>query len=259
MSKITTRSRFYFGGEITRDNSAVDFDEGGLELKASMKVGDYSMSELATEMARAMTEAGTQNYTGTFNRSTRKITITATSSFKLRTNTGSRIGSSAWTVLGWTTAADTATATSQTSDATAGLEYETQYPVDKYTAEDDYIVKETGTVNVSATGVTQQISFADGSRISFNIRLITNTIGLLNPPFFDNASGVADFKTFIRAIMKKGKFEFMPDEASVNTFEVLILESTKEDRNALKFELKNMKTPDVYESGELVCRKVIES
>lgn len=261
MSKILTRSLFYYGGEITRTSANLDFDEGGLEIQAVMDVGDYTMADLATEMARAMSEVGSLTYTGTFNRTTRKITIASTAPFTLRSNTGTRVGTSAWIMLGFSTAANHTGASTYTGDTGAAYAYQTQYPVSQYTAEEHSIVKESSTTNVSATGVTQQIYFAEGARIEMNIRLISDKTGISScqSGFYENATGISDFMAFMRRIMHKGKLEFMKDVATPASFTKVILDSTKEDRSAQKFELKNMKTPDWYESGQLVFRKVIES
>lgn len=260
MSTILTRSKFYYGAEITKLTSAIDFDEGGSEINATMKVGDYTMLELAVEMARAMSEAGGQDYTGTFNRATREITISATGNFTLRTNTGSRAATAAFAMLGFNDAADYTGSNSYTGEQKAAYEYEAQYPFDKYSSSEHNLIKESGTVNTSASGVTQQIYFADGSRVEMNLKLITNKqLSSCQKNFKYNPNGVADFLSFMAKIMQKGKLELMPDVATPATFVKLILLGTKEDRAGLQFELKNMKYRDYYESGVLIFRKVIES
>lgn len=260
MSTILTRSKFYYGAKITKLTSAIDFDEGGAEINATMKVGDYTMLELAVEMARAMSEVGGQDYTATFNRATREITISAPSNFTLRTATGSRAFTSAWTMLGFNGASDYTGSNSYAGELKAAYEYEAQYPFDKYSSSEHNIVRESGTVNTSATGNTQQIYFADGSRVEMNMKLITNRqLSSCQKNFKYNANGVADFLFFMNKIMAKGKLELMPDVDTPSNFVKLILLGTKEDRAGLQFELKNMKYRDFYESGVLVFRKVIES
>lgn len=258
MSKITTRSMFYYDAVITRTTKALDFDEGAGEINANLNVGNYTMQGLADEMARAMSEAGDLVYSATFDRDTREITISAASPFTLRTNTGSRAGVSPWATLGFSTAANYTGASTYTGALKAGKVYETQFPVDRYVDATYSRVKESATVVTSATGVTQLISFGEGARVEMNIRLITDLTGINNTPFLNNATGRADFMTFITAIMEKTKVEFMPDRDDASVFVPLILESTKEDRSGLRFELKNMKTPNFYESGALTFRKVIE-
>lgn len=260
MSTILTRSKFYYGAEITKTTNALDFDEGGSELNATLTIGDYTMQELANEMARAMSEVGALTYTGLFDRTTREITISSTSTFTLRTLTGSRAAQSAYEMLGFNVAANYTGASTYDGELMAAFEYVAQYPFDKYVSAEHSRVKEQGTANVSATGVTQLISFAEGARVELNMRLITDKVlGACQSNFFNNVNGVSDFLDFMETIMRKGKLELMPDVDTPATFIKLILESTKEDRAGLRFELKNMKTLDVYESGTLVFRKVIET
>jgi len=48
----------------------------------------------------------------------------------------------------------------------------------------------------------------------------------------------------------------MPDKTTPNVFVKCFLQSTAQDRDARKFELKNMAV-DVYESGKLTFREVL--
>lgn len=260
MSKITTNSRFFYGTTVSILNRSIDFDEGGGELQATLKVGAYSLTEYAAEVQRALREAGSQAYTVTLNRTTRKLTIAAPLAFDLLTNTGTRAGSSAWVMMGFTTVADHTGATSYLAENGAGSEYVTQWPVDQYLAEDDNIVKENATVNMTPAGIVQMIDFGDGRRVQMNIRLITNQQlydSCANPSFVYNAAGVAAAKALMTYLLTKGRVEFMPDKDTQASFTKCFLESSADDRNGTSYELKNMKTPDVYETGRLTFRKVL--
>lgn len=256
MSKITTRSVFYYGLRVTLLSNAIDFSEGGPEIQATLNVSDYSLSEYAAEVQRAMRAAGTQFYVVTVNRVTRELTISAPNPFTLLTNTGSRAVQSAYPTMGFSTASDTAALASHVSDFGLGQEYQTQFPVTNYIAFEDTLVKEDFTVNSTAEGVVQAISFGDTRRAEMNIRLITNKTGIQNKNFFDNVNGVAEAKSFVEYILTKAKVEFMPDVADRGTFHKCWLETTEDGSNGSRFVLKNMGTPDFYETGLLTFRKV---
>lgn len=257
MSTIKTLSKFYYGHKITVLNRSLDFKEsaGGTELKATLLVGDYTPTEFAAEVARALNVAGSQTYTVVFNRTTRKIQITAANPFWLLAASGSRVGTGVWPLLGFTV--DVNNTTNAIAPLTSGKEYRCQYPLFKYTSIEHNGVKESASVQVSAVGVTQLISFGDGARVEMGIRLITNKTGLKNSPFYENTNGVSDALDFLKYITSKNKVEFMADVDAVNSFDKLILESTPESRNGTEFMLKNMKTTDVYETGDYVFRKVL--
>jgi hypothetical protein len=210
MSKILTLSLFYFGTTVTINNRSIDFDEGAGELYADLKVGDYSLTEYAAEVQRALRLAGSQAYTVTFNRASRTLTIAAPLAFDLLVSSGSRLGTSAWAMMGFT-GADLTGLLSYEGDEGAGEEYQTQHPVNNYLASKDSRVKEQATVNSTPSGITQMINFGDSRRISMNIRLITDLTGVQNLPFFDNANGVDDFRNFMDYLLTKVRVEFMED------------------------------------------------
>lgn len=260
MSKITTRSRFYYGTTVNLLNRSIDFDEGGPELQATLRVGAYSLTEYVAEIQRALRAAGTQAYVVSLNRTTRRLTFSAPLAFQLRSNTGTRAGSSAWSMMGVSTSADHLANTSYTATSGAGSEYVTQYPVDQYMSFEDNIEKEAATVNATPAGIVQLIDFGDVPRCEMNLRLITNLnlyAGCSGQPFVYNASGIAAAKAFMAYILTKARVEFMPDQASPAVFTKCFLEATADDRMGTRYELKNMKTPDIYSTGRLTFRKVL--
>lgn len=256
MSKILTRSAFYYGHTVTFDNQGIDFKEGaGPELFANLRIGDYTLTEYAAEFVRALNETGSLTYGYSINRLTRIITIIASGPATFLISTGSRTGISTFSLAGFI--GPDVTATSFIGNQASGSEYLTQYPVFDYDAEDDGQIKEGASVQVSTIGVTQLISFADGARIAMNIRLITDITGVRVPSFFENVNGRFSAKQFMRYLITKSKVEFMPDVGDRNTFTKVILESTAEDRAGTAFKIKNMKTPNFYETGNLIFRKVL--
>lgn len=256
MSKITTNSKFFYGTIVSVMNRSIDFDEGGPEIQATLRVGAYTATEYVAEFQRALRLAGSQLYTCTLNRTTRQMTIAAPLNFTLRSNSGTRLATTAYPLAGFSTAADFTGANSYAGVLGVGSEYITQYPVDEYLDPDDNIVKEQGTVNVTPDGILSQISFGDVPRAEMNIRLITD-LDLKNKSFVFNANGILDAKTFLAYLLSKGRVEFMKDKDSPGVFFKCFLESTSDDRSALRVVLKNMDTPNIYETGRLTFRKVI--
>ena len=259
MSKILTRSVFYFDTQVVIGSRAIDFNEGGSELQATLNVGNYSATEYAAEIQRALRVVGTQLYTVTLNRTTRKLTIAAPLTFALLSNTGTRPTIAAWAVMGFSTASNKTGTNSYVGDTGTGKEYQTQYPIEKYISEDHSINLENATYNVTPIGLGQQVDFGDGRRVEMNIRLISNATGLSGnmTDFVESATGIVDFMTFIAFAMRKGKIEFMPDNATRSSFVKVILEKTAQDGDARRFALANMKTPNFYESDDITFRKVL--
>lgn len=256
MTKITTLSLFYFGTTVTLENRDLDFDEGSGIISTSLKVGDYSLTELAAELARALTVAGTQVYSATVDRVTRRITVSAPGSFSISANTGPNYGTSAWPLLGWPKSADYGPATGFLGPNGVGKAYKTQYPVDNYVSDEHHLRKEQATVNATPGGVVQLVSFNDTRIIEMNIRVITPKLGLRMTPFFENANGVQDFLEFIEYAMTKARIEFMPDADDPSDYKIVYLNTTPESSSGTEFNLKNMGAPDYYMSGLLTFRKV---
>jgi hypothetical protein len=255
VSTIKTKSKFYFDTSVTSLNRSLDFSEGMGEIQVDLKVGAYSLTNYAKEIQRAMREGGSQAYVVTVNRATRKLTISAPMPFRLLAGTGTRIGTGIWSTAGFSAMDLTGFAT-YTGQNGAGKEYLCQYPLDDYSKPEHVIVKESGTVNNTPLGLVQQTSFADGTRISMNMKLITNKTGLKNFNFVENPNGINDFMYFMAFLMTKGQVEFIEDVDMPMNFQTVYLEKTKEDSNGLRFQLKNMFV-DIYESGTLTFRKVI--
>lgn len=258
MSTLTTLSVFYYGTTIDSSNNKLDFNEGGPEIVATLNIGDYSLTEFVDEVERALNAAGALDYTVTLNRTTRKITVSATGVFALLCLTGSHSGTSVFTLAGFSILANKTGASSYVSDNGTGFEYRPQYPLKNYTALRDFRVKESSVVNVSVSGVVQTIQFGDGARMRANVWVITDKTGLKLDPFFENPSGVQAARDFLDFLITKAKIEFMEDVANRATFSTILLESSKADKDGTSYELVNMdKAKDFYETQDLLFRKVI--
>lgn len=257
MSYLDTLSVFYYGTTITKENQYINFNEGSGELSAAVPIGDYSLTEFASAIATAMTLAGTQAYTCTLNRTTRKLTIASVATFSLLANTGSQVGSSPWELMGFDTSTNKTGSNSYVSENGAGYEYQTQLLMNRYVQPEDYEVKESAVVNTSVNGTVQTLQFGDGQRMQCNIRGATNLTDIKTTPFFENNTGVQDLRDFLKYLITKAKIEFMPDVDNRGNYYKLLLESTESDRTGTRFIINNMDGANRwFESGTLIFRKV---
>jgi len=102
---------------ITGYNDAIDFNEGGSELNATLDEDTYTASELCTEIDTQLEAAGAGSYTVTFNEITCKFTIVkASGTFQLLWNSGTNSATSAGDLLGFVTSADDTGALTYTAD-----------------------------------------------------------------------------------------------------------------------------------------------
>lgn len=106
------KSRYGVGsgwGQFTIEasvNDAIDFDEGGAELQATITPVVYNADTLCAEIKTRMDAAGALIYTITYSDITNKFTISATGNFTLRWNTGTRKARSIAGTLGYIDSAD---------------------------------------------------------------------------------------------------------------------------------------------------------
>lgn len=252
---LSTHSKFYYGFEVTADAYLLDFSEGAGELTAELDVGAYSLEDFADEISRAMNEAGALTYTVSVDRATRKITISAGSNFSLLVATGSHLGTSIFEAAGFT-GADRSGAASY-EGAAAGSEYATQFVLQSYVGPDDFQDSTYGTVNKSASGKIEVVSFGEESFIEANIAFVTDRAQPSGGPIRNNASGVNNLRALMQYLITKGPLEFMPDESDPDTFHEVVLESTPDDARGLRYKLRELYgrgLPGFFETGVLKFR-----
>ncbi len=253
MSFLTTRSLFYYGQTISAANYALDFNEGGLEIQASLRIGSYSLTELAVEIQDAMNAVGGQVYTVTVNRTTRQITISAPGTFALLAQTGTRTGVGVWVTAGFTTTSNKTGTNTYTSENGSGSEYRPQAVLKDYIGPDDFKVKEFAKVNVAASGAVQVVEFGTGNRIEMNIWLVSDRTNAA-PTVEVQANAVANTRLLLDFMITKGKFEFMPNRATPGVYSKCILEKSPESAQGTSYILEEMKAKDFYQTGRLQLR-----
>jgi hypothetical protein len=255
---LSTHSKWFFGHEIDAANYSLPFDEGAGEILAELNAGSYSLSEFATEIARAMNAVGGQVYTATVNRATRKITISAPGTFALLITTGSTAGTACFALAGFS-GADVSGASSYTGGSASGLEYATQFVCQDFVESSDLQGAADATVHKSATGRVEVVKFGTESFFELSLKYATSRPMGSGSPIRENLTGLADLRTFMQNLVTKNRLEFMPDENDPNTFHKVILEKTPENDKGVAYKLREMYgrgLPGFFETGVLKFRVV---
>jgi hypothetical protein len=255
---INTFSKFYYGHIVTANNYAIDFTEGvSPEKTAYLKVGSYTLTDFLVEIKRAMDVAGSLTYTVTLNRSTRQITISSTSTFALKSATGTHYGISAFGLIGFT-GADRSGASTYTGNVGSGYEYSPPFMLQDYV--DPSINKQAveSSVLEAANGSVQVVSFGTKSFAKFKIKYVTDIPlcipGVLKPT---GVGEISKLVSFMEYAITKAPFEFMKDENIPGDFYSVILESTGEEKKGTAYELKELydkNLPNIYETSLLTLR-----
>lgn len=256
---INTYSKFYYNIVIDETNFNIDFAEGaGPELTATLNPGEYTLDDMKTELERALNDAGALTYTVTVDRSTRLFTITTTSTFKLYVSTGSHLGTSGFTMIGFT-GADRTGASTYTSDTAVGSVYEPQFKLQSYVSKDDWQQAADASVNKTASGRVEVVKFGTEKFFQWNINFATNIEQPCGGPILNNASGLANLRDFMQYCITRSPLEFMPDKNTPNTFYKIILESTPDSQNGTGYRLKELydkSLPGYFETGLLKWRLI---
>jgi hypothetical protein len=255
---LSTFSQFYYGHTVTNLNGSIDFDEGAGELQATLNPGDYTLEEYADEIKRAMDSVGDNVYTVVVDRETGILTISADDLFTLRTNTGTRAGSAAWSMMGFSTASNYTGDDEYEGASRSGSVYRPQAILVDHIASDNFVEKTDAVVNQSASGRVQVVQFGTTNFIEFTIRLANDyKQSACQPQIETQTNGVANLRTFMNYIVTKAKFEFMPDRDDANDFAKVILEQTPQSRSGTAFTLEEFKSaPGYFTTGKLRLRVV---
>jgi hypothetical protein len=257
---LKVRSSFYFGYEVTASNNIIDFIEAASPLtnrQAVLKKGYYTATSFFSEVARAMTDAGTIVFTAGFDRASRISTITAPAGFTINRDTGPNSTSTIYTILGYDEGSDKV-GSPVIGDFASGLAYFPQFTLLDYLATDKIQESIESSINETGSGRLEIVKFGLRNFMECNIVFITNQHMAADCPIETNPTGVEDAVTFLQEITKRGKIEFMEDRDDPNTFETLILESTTKNGKGLGFRLaEDLATGDgFFTTGKLMFRKV---
>lgn len=254
---IYTRSKFYYDYIITDANNILAFNDGGGEVEAVLGFGQYTPTDLAIEVARAMNVVGLQSYNCSFNRQSRLFTISSISNFSLLIQTGVNVNK-VFSTLGFT-GSDLSSSTSYTSSNVTGKAFLPQYLLQEYVDFEDQQQFASGTVKKTATGEVEVVSFGQENFSDFNITYATNEVMQQGSPIENDQSGVENLRDFMKYAIKKGPFEFMPDRDNENTFTKALLEKTPESTDGIAYKLKELYGKGLvgyFETGIIKLRKL---
>lgn len=253
---LKTLSSFFYGHKIDSSNPWIDFSENGVtELSGETKIGSYTLTDFLDAVSVAMNEAGSQEYFINVDRVTRKTTISAALPFQLKVTTGGHAVISVFPLLGFTT--DRTGSNSYESDVGSGLVYYPQFNLQSYVAFRDFIEAADASVNTSASGVVEVVSFGENRFMECNIRYATDIIG--QGVIENNPTGVSDLRAFLYYATKKNPIEFMEDRDDPIFFSACILDKTPSSANGTGFmlnELYSRGLANYFESGKLTFREV---
>lgn len=259
-SLVTTFSKFYYGLIIDTQNQFMDFKEGaGPELTATLDVGEYTFNDILVEVKRALEDAGAFTYTVTGNRATRQITIaSATGTFSLLVGSGSHSGSSIYSLIGFT-GSDRTSAMTYSGNGTSGSEYRPQFKLQSYIDQNDWQQAADASINKTASGRVEVVSFGVEKFFTFNIQFATDIDQGCNTVILNNPTGLEDLRNFMRYAITRSPLEFMPDKDLPNTFYKIILETTPDSSTGVGYklhELYDKNLPGYFETGILKWRLV---
>ena len=121
---------------------------------------------------------------------------------------------------------------------------------------EDMVKTESSTVNTSASGRVEVISYGKVNYMMANIKYATDIVnqGVIR----NNANGVADLRNFMNYIINKYPIEFLPDIDDPNNFTTCILESTALEKKGTAFqlyELYGQGLANYWETKELTFRQ----
>jgi hypothetical protein len=194
-----------YGLEVTTANRSLDFKSsmGGPEKQATLRVGLYSLTALAQEVARAMSDAdgGANIYTVSVDRTIgggaqNRVTIETDGAYlDLLFATGTRTASTCATLLGFNVT-DRTGATSYNGNNTAGEIIVPTYP--------PYDLQQPGTIhdarrslNETTSGFVETVSFSTFRNFQFKIRYMA-----------EDSAEFAAFQDFHIWLLRGGPIEF---------------------------------------------------
>lgn len=254
---IQTHSKFFYEFRVTTDTKFLDFDEGSGVLTAEIRPGSYSPTRGLNLVAEAMSDAGTQAYTVTINRTTRLVTISAAAPFDLLIQTGPTEASSIFETLGFS-GADQTGLSSYTGSVGVVKEYVPQFKLQDWIDPDHFQRSVDDTVKTTASGEVEAVVFGRERLIQANIRYATD-LPMDGKVIRNNPDGVSALVDFLSHGISKSAFEIMPDELTPNQFYTVILERTPDSPNGTDFRLRELydqNLPSFYETGILQMRIV---
>ena len=255
---INTFSSFYYGHVIDENNQFLGFKEGaGAEIKATLRLGDYSLTGFAIEATRAMNEVGALTYNYSVDRKTRIITISASGSFTLLAATSAFVSASCWSLLGFN--ADTLSLASHSGAFASGSSWSPQMKAQSHVPFENQFSSVDGAVKKSTNGTVEAVSYGKEYIMDCEFMFITDIVQSNDCLLKSDSNGVQNAIDFMTYATQKFDLEFNPDADQPDVFYKCILERTPESQDGLGFKLKEMYgrgLPGYFETGILKFRLI---
>lgn len=247
-------SKWYYGHFIDQTNNILSFNDGTAKT-ATLNVGDYSLTEFVTEVARALNAASSLTFTTSLDRSTRLITIAGSSNFELSIASGA--SANPFGLIGFTGSDRTGTNT-YTGNVASGSEFKPQVKLQKFIDFQDEQIASFSNVAKSANGSVEVVQFGLDSMMTCEVVYQTNN-NTIGSAIENQANGLDNLRTFLQYGTQKRKMEFVPDRDTPATFTKCIIESTNASSTGTGYRLKEYlgTTPGFFSSGTLKFRKVL--
>lgn len=251
---LNTMSKWYYGHFIDQTNNILSFNDGTAKT-ATLNVGDYSLTEFVTEVARALNAASSLTFTTSLDRSTRLITIAGSSNFELSIASGA--SANPFGLIGFTGSDRTGTNT-YTGNVASGSEFKPQVKLQKFIDFQDEQIASFSNVAKSANGSVEVVQFGLDSMMTCEVVYQTNN-NTIGSAIENQANGLDNLRTFLQYGTQKRKMEFVPDRDTPATFTKCIIESTNASSTGTGYRLKEYlgTTPGFFSSGTLKFRKVL--
>lgn len=245
------RSTFFYGYQITNDNSAFYFNEGAGVISFNIPPRSYSLDSLLSTLLTLLNDNGTLTYSVTVDRSTRLFTISADGIFSLLPSESLE---NSFSVLGFTS--DKSGLLTYSSDVTTGSEYRPQFFLENYVPFENNVKQIKGNTTEAPSGFTQSTSFGFNKFMECDFRFI----GDISESFStieSNPTGLQDARDFMDYCITKGELEFMFDRTDPDTFTKCVLEKSRGDSKGLGYKLEPIKKSyKYYELKGLTFREV---
>lgn len=232
-------SAFYYGHTILKSNRYINFGETYLDpvqRVGLVDIGAYTLTKFGDLIAKAMNSAGSQEYTVTLDRATRKFTISADNNFELLLDTGSNKTTSVFSLLGFTGNVDLTGSNTYEADSPSGEAYLTQTPLANFSDFSKNKEKSEAVVKTTPAGITEVISYSTLERMKCDLPAITDFV----PQRFirATATGVQEAESFLDYCITKAPLEFVYDYEDADNFTPCILDRTSQNSKGVGYELK---------------------
>lgn len=253
---LKASSMFLYGLQVTPNNRSIDFKSSamGPELRASLTLGYYSLTDLMAEIATQLHAADPHRvYTVTADRTfangtQNRVTITTNGTFlSLLFASGSRSASTAAPLIGFSPVDQTG-ATTYTGTGSAGTVLVPTLTGYNYLST-DHNKKVFGSLNISTTGQKEAIVFQvqEFFQVQFkfepSVKVTNEWVGLMV------------------WMIQQRPLEFTPEITNPIAFYVCTLEKSSEDGKGLGYKFKEMLPdfPTLFDTNVMTFRKKVST